>query len=821
MLDYISKKLQERVGTDDTAVQEEAQMNEAVLECCHLFQELDDLTMQGTEADSSRPFTKIDIPLENDIEIDTVELNLLDGRVTDIPTDATVQEHSVLYNRMKTYDEFYAEAYDAMTPFMRETSAQFEHRVHGVADKRFAEYKAHLIQEGLFGFDKVEINDKSVPAKITLDFGKMGEKDGHYYVKLPIKYEVDKKHRILLKQLHSIHWIQNDDDIVKNFTQQVYNFLAEKAGVKDESELWNAITPVEIVVPIDPADQYCVAIGFEIDGSEKIEYIEWMAPVKGNKKPEEPGKLIDLSEIKKLNAVTKAKAVQEMAVPVRKPSRFFQEEIDFGNPDEAPASDPNATSVSFDAPAADGAEQPAADAGTADAGAPPAEGGDATAAPADGTENKETVDTNDVSAEIADKISDDTQNTDSGDINVDDVNMDATAAADVDTSDASSVDDELNSIGDEEGASAEDESGADVSNLDFDNMTVEELLSQGSEKLKGMTIQQLRDFLNSPDGTPPPASSEEATQEAFFITRGNVGKELDIHLRKTLGILNNNDMDINELCDAFRKAGKQLNRVAHKASKMKKVFNETEIKQLQRLNACLSDLLSMMRADIDSNSVMTVKRMIQAFVSEATGVARMLEKKNDPGKPVQEGFLDIFKRKKTPPTQQVPDTTQTVSSDDAFKTKMKFWDTITNYVMDHIPEELNSDMRVMDESHYYKLDCGQDSPAILIHFEFDDWGEYYADAVREDPDYIADSMEEVIEKFKENPLQVIRIASCESENEADHYEGKVLFRMDTGEVIITELISFDFTSKKYQDIVFKSWSEFKSKLTKTDEKYPH
>ena len=642
MLDYISKQLKERFGTEDTSRKDESQMNEAVLEYAHLFQELDDLTMDGTEANSSRPFTKIDIPLEDDVEIDTVELNLLDGRVTDVPSDATVQEHSVLYNRMKTYDEFYQEAYSINTPYPRETHAQFEHRVAREASAKFNTYKNQLIQEGLFGFDKIDINDRQVPAKITLDFGKMGSKDTNYYVKLPVKYQVDKKHRILLKQLHSVQQVQNDDKLVDDFRQLVFNLLGEKAGVTDEDHLWDNITPVEVVVPVDPADQYCVAIGFEIDGSEQIEYIEWMAPVKGNKKPEQPGRLVDGAEIQRVQAITKGKAVQEMAVPKKKPSRFFQEAIDFGNPDEAPAADPNATSISFDdtgaAPAAD-TQVDAAPADGQDQTTPP----DQTATDATGTDDKEKVDPNDVSAEIADKIADDTQNQD--DINVDDVNVDASVdGVDDTTSSDTDIDADLNSMDTTDVTATDDTSAEDTSSLDFDNMTVDELLSQGSEKLKGMTIQQLKDFLNSPDGTPPPTAEGEATQEAFFITRGNVGKELDIHLRKTLGILNNNDMDINEICGAFRKEGKQLNRVAHKASKMKKLFNETEIKQLQRLNACLSDLLSMMRADIDQNSIMTVKRMIQAFVAEATGVAKMLEKKRNPGEPVQEAMISSSKK---------------------------------------------------------------------------------------------------------------------------------------------------------------------------------
>ena len=104
-------------------------------------------------------------------------------------------------------------------------------------------------------------------------------------------------------------------------------------------------------------------------------------------------------------------------------------------------------------------------------------------------------------------------------------------------------------------------------------------------------------------------------------------------------------MEIEQLCVAFKKEGKQLNRVVHHASKMNKVFNDTERRQLIRLNKCLTDLMSMLRSDIDKGSIMTVKRMIQAFVSEATGVLQMIEQKNNPGKPVQEGFFDKFKKK--------------------------------------------------------------------------------------------------------------------------------------------------------------------------------
>lgn len=76
---------------------------------------------------------------------------------------------------------------------------------------------------------------------------------------------------------------------------------------------------------------------------------------------------------------------------------------------------------------------------------------------------------------------------------------------------------------------------------------------------------------------------------------------------------------------------------------MDKVYNDTERNQLLKLNHCLTDLMIMLRPDIDKNSIMTVKRMIQAFVAEASGVLKMVEAKS--GRPVQEGFFDKLKSK--------------------------------------------------------------------------------------------------------------------------------------------------------------------------------
>lgn len=630
MLDYISKQLQQRMGVDDSEAREEQQLNEAVLEYAHITDALTDLTMEGTNVDSARPYTKLNIPLEDDPEITSVEMNLLDGRVTDIPMDATAAQEAMLYTRMKTLDEFVTEAYNSTTQYARETDGEYNRRVESIAEAAYAQYKDKVIQEGLFGFDKMSMTDKDIPAKLTLTFGKMNGKE--YTVKLPVKFEVDKKHRILKKQLHSIHKIQNEEaKYMEQLEQIVYSQLREQAGIESPEEVWDKITPVEIVVPIEPSDHYCVAFGFEIDAGGKNEYIVWSEPIKA--KANKGVEFVEAEKIPALNTETKAAAVQEMAnAPRPRLTRFVQEAIDFGEPDAAPDANDGAPSVSVDA-------APAPDANadtTANPDELPADGSDI-GAPAEGDAPKEEVNTNDVSDQIAEKVADDTaaDSGDENDINIDDLNI--SDDQNNDTTDTPS-DEELNADLGDEGSTEEVPAEGDTTDTDIDNMTIDELLAQGTERLKGMTIQQLRDFLGSgetPTGdTELPA--EEATQEAFFLTRGNIGKELDIHLRKALGILNNDEMEINDLCRAFRKEGKQLNRVLHKAAKMKKVFGEAEIKQLQRTNHTLSDLIAMMRTNIDQNSVMVVKRLIQAFVQDAKAVAILIERSKE--EHVQEAF---------------------------------------------------------------------------------------------------------------------------------------------------------------------------------------
>lgn len=553
MLDYIKQRIQEQLAAkqDDPIVesmQEETLMNEAILECAHLVQELDDLSLEGTESNSDRPFTKIDIPLEDDVEITAVEMDMLSGRVVSVPGDATVQESDTVYIGMKTYDDFYQEACATTTQFVRETDTAFESRCQGIANRNYVAYKNYCIQEGMFGFDKLSVNDSRVPARLSVDFGKLNGKD--YTVKLPVKFEVDNKRQILKKQLDSVTEFKSQVSKDAFMQGAAYAAFGNKVGVEKPEDIWSKVTPVEIVVPMKPSDKFCVAVGFEIDGTgEDLQYIEWHASIKEktdtgfSKKVETTTPSV--GEIRKLNTTTKGEAIRQEAAMIaagyHAPNRFYQEAIDFGDPNEPPAADPNAASVSFDnPPAGDGMAQP--DAGADPNAAPPADPNAAppaedpasgTDVPTDGDENKEVVDTNNVSDQIAEKVADETQN----DAAENDISIDGVDTGDADVSDSEGEmpsDEDLNAeLGGDEGTTdTVDSAPADTSDADFDNMTMDEMLAQGQEKMKGMTMQQIKSFLQGDytsmaEAPPPndePADDAAEVQESVQIIIESVKK---------------------------------------------------------------------------------------------------------------------------------------------------------------------------------------------------------------------------------------------------------------------------------------------------------
>ena len=659
MLAFIKEKLSERMSDVKPNQIDDTVPNSMVMECAHLIQELDNLSVEGKdEAEQlDRPLASaLEIPLEDDIEIGSLELNLLDGRTTDTAADAsvpTVNEYAT--NRaLKTEEDFYKEACAVVRPLIRDNEHDLELRRRAYANQKMEEYQEKCIQEGVFGHDSLKISDKQVPNFTTVNFGALkGPGSPDYYVKLPIYYQVSKGNKVLKKQVEAISII-NEIDAFKDIKKYIHEISEKDEDYKFKpDEIWDHATPTKLEIPSGPADKYVVSVVIDADWKDKDIVISASINMKGAGKKTASLKngtsAGNKSSFKNKKEVIKEQAdILEERKNMNFPDRFsedsnpfgflFQEEVDFGSSgndtDTPPLSGTDTPSIEVggdttgDTTATTDAP-PAADAGT-DAGtdAPPAEGegGDAVEVP---------VQTNDVSEQIADKVAAETQDMDSNDaVNSELDNMDG---SDINFEDTSENDGSTAGLGDGLDTSMDDGSdmdgldapGEDTGDMDmsqFDDMSIEDLMNQGSEKLKSLSINQLKSFLSG-ENTDPAVT--EAFQEAFFLTPRNINREIYRELKRTLGILNESTQSGTEILNKFKRFSKRLNRVLVKGSKMDRVFTEDERKAFVKLNKCLMDLNIVIGSTKDSSYAATIKRLIQAFMSNATMVEKIVIK-HDP-----------------------------------------------------------------------------------------------------------------------------------------------------------------------------------------------
>jgi hypothetical protein len=348
-------------------------------------------------------------------------------------------------------------------------------------------------------------------------------------------------------------------------------------------------------------------------------------------------------EWKRSTAYKLAQEAVEMkeAKPKRRLSRFFQEGIDIGTGDAGSDTD----NAGGDPPAIDeGSSEQAVDAGTS-----------SDAAPADnpqpdgGSEQKETAAVNNVSDQIAEKVADQTKADATGDEDItfsDEDNSGSTDDSSVsfDSSEptgdeTASVEDQLddldNTAAENDELSSDEEGMEDDGSIengeagDIENMSMEEIMNNASDKLKSMPLNELKAFLND--------NSASDFQEAFILTKKNINKEVDVHIRKALGILNDNRMNIDKLLSKFKFEGRALNRVLVKAAKTGDVYSSDEQEAIKKLNSALSELLVSLKKTNDSSYVSAVKRKIGNFTKQSKIVAAFVEDKME--KPVQESFL--------------------------------------------------------------------------------------------------------------------------------------------------------------------------------------
>jgi hypothetical protein len=650
VLDYIKKQLNvddgnsvvtESAVVNDNDTNDEDVANSVLLEFAHLFQELDDLTETGSGALARN--NGIDIPLEDDLEVSNVELNLMTGNVL-VPGDASVQESVEPEPEMKSYEEFYNEAYETHSRFPREDENTFLNRMKVTADKAYEAYIEQCYQEGLFDFGKIKLDDPSVAWTVTLDWGLVsGTASGMKTVDL--KYAAQSR-KISKKQRDTGVMLANSPSIVTDLMKMYVEAFKQKATTMPNAETLlagglDAVLKIDFIgIPEAPkaVDHYAVVIcastavpglptcdlyfEFSVQKSQNLTGMSTDVPIVSSTNDQMMGA--------RTGFLDRIQMAQESYVEGRSRIRrfdddddinplYYQEAIDFGEG----GGDEDAAEVKGEEPDEGGAE--VTDSGESEA--------------------REAIDTNDVSDKIVEKVKE-TEAEEKGavdDVNIDDADADSVPSDDNGGEEADAVEDtevgdseapEDVSVSDSEEGSSDFDSSVPTNNEDFDNMTIEDMLKLGEDKLKTMSIKQLKDFIASngmneeepgSEGEEPEADAEDFESEAFFITKKNVNAALDAALRAALGILNENDISSDEIFKKFKKFAKKLNRVSAKASNMSEVYSEEERNKIGELNEKLIKLTGDMGSK--SRDVATIKASLKDFLVTAQAVGKIVESK--------------------------------------------------------------------------------------------------------------------------------------------------------------------------------------------------
>ena len=286
MLDYIKREIASRRGAveiENKPVEPEAIPDTTILEYAHLFQELDDLSAEGTDASTPRSIGAIDIPLDDDIEIETVEVSLKDGRITDVPGDATASSvNESYYDNLKKYDEFVVEAAGMITQLPRETDDAYNARVSALADKLYTEYSDHMALVTNNAFEKISMESDEVPSSVKINFGKADDSENapSFMTKVKTFFDVDKGYRISRKQLDSLKLAVNGG--FQRMVPALKAYVESACTIPEGLGLWDVCTPTKVIVPKGTNDTFCVVLEYTNEITGKDEYFGWTASTQKN-----------------------------------------------------------------------------------------------------------------------------------------------------------------------------------------------------------------------------------------------------------------------------------------------------------------------------------------------------------------------------------------------------------------------------------------------------------------------------------------------------------------------------------------------------------
>jgi len=350
MLEYIKRQIAEKQKANQNVsqvVDPTDQLDSAILEYAHLADELSDLTMEGHNALRERPI--LDIPIEDDVELDSIEMSITSGRIMDVPADITAMEHA--YEDQKTFNDFFQEAYKNTGRLTRESDAHYSERVMNIADKEYHAYMEYVIQEGLFGNDMLSINDDRVPASIMVDFGKYS--GGNYITKIPVGFECDHNNKVNINQIHAVTISQNMR-VFAHVAEFLANQIHTNQHINIRGSVWDVATPVMMIVP-KFTGRYTTIVKFEIEGGTD-EFVSWS--IEESKIRKSKNEALDLNKIegvespvekydtKKVSSMhltfkDKNKPINEYVAPKKIPSRWdlYNDNTDYDYIEESTSSD--------------------------------------------------------------------------------------------------------------------------------------------------------------------------------------------------------------------------------------------------------------------------------------------------------------------------------------------------------------------------------------------------------------------------------------------------------------------------------------------------
>jgi hypothetical protein len=497
------------------------------------------------------------------------------------------------------------------------------------------EIKDEVIQE-FFGPPKVHVS--AAPATVKVNTG--GDKSKNFSGKVYYEYggsfwDNSFNIKILQKQKDQVTLFNEQEEGQKSLCDYIAQKLQGQIGghLKKGETIWDIAEIVRGFSDIQPKDRYCITLEVNSNFLDEPQYYTrtWGSTKSPNAKDDGASAISSAggkADMKSDSKDRKLGTKSDMGSIKQESGDMYQEAIDFGTPDDGGQSDTppgtegapqvqgNVDTGTENSPPAGTEPVDAAAGGEAPVEGAPVEGEDATGA------EPEIAGSNDISADIAQ--------------GVDAAMNENPADGELDGGDEFNTN--LDVEGEEgagDGTDLDVEGGFDDSPMDIESMSIDELIAQGSEKLKSMPLDELKSFLSD-------STVEDIAQESFIVTRKNIGNAISKELTTALSILNDSEMDMEQIFTAFKKQSKKLNRVLSKGSKMKKAFSDEDRGHIEKLNRTLIDLTGALK-DSKGSGAAVIKKMIQAFTSQAKVVEKLLTKEV----PVTESFMDAWTQKRT------------------------------------------------------------------------------------------------------------------------------------------------------------------------------